>query len=128
MVGASHRYTISPLEMGRCGSCSSAEKVFVTGEELTVKGKVVCTQNDWSLVKQYYVQGIKGLMVVYNREVERIKTLNLVRNLLLTMAIAGVVLVALVYLVSASTLADPIELVRRRAVARDEPVLPAADV
>ena len=55
--------------MGRCGSCSTAEKTFLTGEELTVRGKVVCLENNWNMVKQYYVQGIKGLLVVYAREI-----------------------------------------------------------
>ena len=55
-VGTAHLYTISALEFGRCGSCSAAEKKFLTGEELTVRGKVVCTQNDWHLIKTYYVQ------------------------------------------------------------------------
>ena len=91
----------------------SAEKVFLTGEELTVQGKIVCSQNDWNLVKQYYVQGIKGLLVVYNREVARTKRINLARNLALTGAVSGVTLAAFVYLVSASTLADPAELYRR---------------
>ena len=30
---------------------------------------VVCNENDWNKVKVYYVQGIKGLLVVYNREI-----------------------------------------------------------
>ena len=44
------------LEFGRCGSCSSAEKEFLTGEELAVQGQVVCALNDWNYVKMYYVQ------------------------------------------------------------------------
>ena len=44
------RYTIQSLEFGRCGSCSAAEKKFVTGEELTLRGKVVCAENDWNKV------------------------------------------------------------------------------
>ena len=60
-VRASHRYTILPLEFGRCGSCSSAEKEFLTGEELTIQGQTVCNLNDWNAVKLYYVQGIKGV-------------------------------------------------------------------
>ena len=113
IVGQTHRYTIQPLEFGKCGSCSSAEKVFLTGEELTIRGRVVCTQNNWDLVKQYYVQGIKGLMVVYNRQVAQTKAANLLRNLLLTLALAGVAFSSLLYLVTAFTLADPMELVRR---------------
>jgi hypothetical protein len=112
-VGDAYRYTIQSLEYGRCGSCSSAEKEFLTGPELTVQGKVVCTLNDWNKVKLYYVQGIKGLLVVYNREVARTKRINLARNLALTGALSGVTLAAFVYLVSASTLADPTELYRR---------------
>jgi hypothetical protein len=52
-VGDAYRYTIQSLEYGRCGSCSSAEKEFLTGPELTVQGKVVCTLNDWNKVKLY---------------------------------------------------------------------------
>eukprot|EP00966_Prymnesium_polylepis_P290417 6708415-Prymnesium_polylepis.1 len=63
LVGPNHRYTIQPLEFGRCGSCSTAEKTMLTGEQLTVRGRVVCLENDWDMVKQYYVQGIKGLLV-----------------------------------------------------------------
>ena len=59
------------------------------------------------------MQGIKGLLVVYNREVARTKRINLARNLALTGAVSGVTLAAFVYLVSASTLADPAELYRR---------------
>ena len=67
-----HKYTIQPLEIGKCGSCSTAEKKFLTGEELSVRGKVVCLQNDFNLVKMYYVQGIKGLLAVYSREVQEL--------------------------------------------------------
>lgn len=112
-VGLSHRYTIQSLEFGRCGSCSSVEKKFVTGEELSVRGKVVCNQNDWNLIKQYYIQGTKGLLAVYNREVARFKFQNMIRNLALTVALLGVALAAVIYLVSASTLADPLDLFRR---------------
>jgi len=104
-VGNRYLYTIQALEFGRCGSCSSAEKDFLTGEELTVQGKLVCAQNDWNLVKVYYIQGIKGLLTVYNREVARVKRINLARNLALTGAVGGVTLSAFVYLVAASTLA-----------------------
>merc|ERR1719174_395384 len=112
-AGAAHRYTIQSLEFGRCGSCSSAEKEFLTGEELTVQGKSVCSLNDWNKVKMYYVQGIKGLLTVYNREVARTKRINLARNLAPTSAAGGVTLAAFISLVAASTLADPAELYRR---------------
>lgn len=112
-VGGSHLYTIQSLEYGRCGSCAAVEKEFLTGEELTMRGKVVCTLNDWNMVKIYYVQGIKGLLTVYNREVARTKRINLARNLALTGALALVVLAAFIYLVAANTLADPSELYRR---------------
>ena len=79
----------SYTNLSRCGSCSSAEKDFLTGEELTVQGKLVCAQNDWNLVKVYYIQGIKGLLTVYNREVARVKRINLARNLALTGAVAA---------------------------------------
>ena len=52
-------------------------------------------------------------LAVYNREVARTKRINLARNLALTSAVGGVTLAAFIYLVAASTLADPAELYRR---------------
>lgn len=49
----------------RCGSCSSAEKTFITGEEIVIRGRVVCTQNDWNYVKIYYIQ-VRDLPSVRN--------------------------------------------------------------
>ena len=74
----------------RCGSCSTAEKTFLTGEQLTVRGRVVCLQNDWNKVKQYYVQGIKGLLVVYNRETDVQWGRRYLRNVLLTLALVAI--------------------------------------
>jgi len=51
-----HKYTILPLEFGKCGGCN---KKFLTGDKLTVLDYVVCNENDWAKVKVYYVQGIK---------------------------------------------------------------------
>ena len=78
-----HKYTILPLEFGLCGGCN---KKFITGEELTILDYVVCNQNDWNKVKQYYIQGIKGLMVVYNREIATQKAQKATRNHLMTLA------------------------------------------
>ena len=76
-VEGAHVYTIQPVEFGRCASCGAFEKRFLTGEELTVRDMLVCQSNDWDMVKQYYIQGIKGLLTVYNREVRRESSTNM---------------------------------------------------
>ena len=51
-------------------------------------------------MRQYYVQGIKGLLVLYNREVARTKFLNFIRNFALTSAIVIVAFASFLYLVT----------------------------
>ena len=113
LVGGDHRYTIQPLEMGVCGSCSTAEKTFLTGEAGTTRGRVVCLENDWDAVKQYYVQGIKGLLAVYSREIVIQRRRKEVRNVLLTLALMTCVCTVILYLTASATLADPSELIYR---------------
>ena len=94
-----HVYTIQPVEYGKCASCGTFEKRFMTGEELTVRDMLVCQSNDWNRVKQYYIQGIKGLLVVYNREVVfQMRYIGL-RNHALTMALLVVVLAVIFFTV-----------------------------
>ena len=106
-----HKYTVLPLEFGLCGGCN---KKFITGEELTILDYVVCNQNDWNKVKQYYIQGIKGLMVVYNREIATQKAQKATRNHLMTLAPLLIIGAIMVFVTSSSTLADPMQLVTKR--------------
>ena len=84
-----------------------------------MRGKVVCLENNWDMVKQYYVQGIKGLLVVYNRERVIQTGRARLRNQLLTLALLICVLTVIVYLTVSATLADPSELYRRHARTHD---------
>ena len=123
LLGA-HVYTIQPVEYGRCAACGAFEKRFLTGEELTVRDMLVCQSNDWNRVKQYYIQGIKGLLVVYNREVRyQMRSIGL-RNHALTMALLSVVLCIIFF--TARTHCRALSLVLA-AHSRPSPIAAAAD-
>ena len=106
-----HRYTILPLEFGRCGGCN---KKFLTGDKLTMLDYVVCNENDWNKVKVYYVQGVKGLLVVYNREIALQKLDKALRNIAITAVVLLIVFAMMLFIISNATLADPMQLVTRR--------------
>jgi hypothetical protein len=85
----------------------------VTGDPLTVLDYVVCNENDWNKVKQYYIQGTKGLLVVYNREIKQQKMDKALRNILITLVVLAISFAMMLFITSNSTLADPAQLLTR---------------
>ena len=75
---------------------------------------VVCNENDWAKVKVYYVQGIKGLLVVYNREIALQKRDKALRNIAITAVVLLIVFAMMIFIISNATLADPMQLITRR--------------